>query len=113
MTCATYAYICMFCLATVSVSFNQSQYVVYEENGEVWPTLILSCPSSTKISVKVIDVYIDKAKSELHNIMCCTVCDTLIKSVRQNTFAMINFMYRIAEWVYVRASNFCEISDLA
>ena len=54
----------MLYLATISVNFDQSTYKIYEENGTVWPVLVLSRPSSTEITVKVIDIYKDRAESE-------------------------------------------------
>jgi len=43
-------YLVLFCL---EISFNQSTYIVDEDDGPAQPVLVLSNPSSTDITVQV------------------------------------------------------------
>ena len=52
-----------------TISFNQSTYSVYENNGPVQPVLVLSKPSSVGFAVIVRD-YSITASSELHTYIC-------------------------------------------
>ena len=50
-------------IIAANISFNESTYSVNEDNGSIQPILVLSNPSSTDITVQVID-YNDTATSE-------------------------------------------------
>ena len=50
-----HAYVCNSCYVVVTVSFNQSSYVINESDGLLQPVLVLSEISSFDVKIKVKD----------------------------------------------------------
>ena len=55
------ANLCIFVCAVLTISFNQSTYQTEENSGVVQPVLVLINPSSTNITVQVIDKAVSAA----------------------------------------------------
>ena len=50
------SYILCYVPTDITVSFNQSSYIVNEDEGPAQPVLVLSNPSSTDITVVITDM---------------------------------------------------------